>query len=169
MSLKKLAGGGAAFAITAFAATTAFALAGDPKPGTYEVTGVTISHSAACAPIAAGLPPNGSPSLAHVTYKGPSKPGTQTFAPATGPAGPATTSSCLATANVPATGLNGATVNTDCSQDTLSGPAAPGHYTIHYTVAATAIPTSWTVTQVLDLSSVVPGCTLTTGGTWAAE
>jgi len=154
------------FAIAAFAATAANALV-DPKAGTYEVTGVVIAQSAACPP--GVLPPVGSPSIATVFYKGAGKTGTQTIAPGTGPSGPATTSSCLAAAAVPATGLNGNTVPTNCSQDTLSGPATPGNYTIKYTVAATAIPTSWTVTQVLDLNTVLPGCTLTTGGTWAAQ
>jgi hypothetical protein len=175
MNLKML-GGGAVLALAAFAATAANAA--DPKKGTYEQTGIIFGASSGCAPIAAGLPPAGSPALATIIYPG-EKGKVKTMStvspqtPASGAAGSTISSVCVNTAAIPATGLNGNTIPVDCSQDNLSGPQSPGHYSITYTVAATAIPTSWTVTSALDLSSAFGAppftCVLTTSGTWAAE
>jgi hypothetical protein len=117
----------------------------------------------------------GSPTDSWARYPGASKTGFTLASPGTTSstsAGGANTNVCVATAAVPSTGLNGASLTFNCYTDTTSGPGSSPTAQLKSTFKMGASHSAQ-VKQVTTTSSLVingvTACSFTADSTWTAE
>ncbi len=150
-----------------FVAASGAASAADILAGNYAVSGFTTSSTCTLA----GTPQKGAASNATVVYPGAGKAGMILANPATtksSGAGTGTTQVCVAAGNVPAGGLNGATIAFNCYNDSETGPAATvlAKLSAKFKVGASHTPQVATVEVTTTITSPI-SCKFTNDGTYS--
>jgi len=150
-----------------FVAASGAASAADILAGNYSVTGFTTSSTCTFT----GTPQKGGVSNSTVVYPGAGKAGMILANPATtktSSAGSGATQVCVAASAVPAAGLNGATLNFNCYNDTESGPAKSvlAKLTAHFKVGASHSTQIRTVEVTTTITSPI-SCKFTSDGTYS--
>ena len=148
-------------------AASGAASAADILAGNYSVSGFTTSSTCTLA----GTPQKGTASNATVVYPGAGKAGMILANPATTKstaAGGGATQVCVAAGNVPAAGLNGATIAFNCYNDTETGPAKTvlAKLSAHFKVGASHSPQVRTVEVATTITSPI-SCKFTNDGTYS--
>ena len=153
-----------------FVAASGAASAADIAAGNYSAIGFITSSS---CPKIAGSPQQGDPSTATIVYPGAGKAGMELLNPATlssSKPGTGATQVCIAAGKVPAAGLNGATIQFNCYNDTEAGPAKTvlAVFSAHFKVGASHSTQAATTEVTATLSKPLP-CKFTTDATYAHE
>jgi len=143
------------------------ASAADILAGNYSVSGFTTSSTCTIT----GTPQKGAASNSVVVYPGAGKAGMILANPATTKSsgvGDGATQVCVAAGKVPAAGLNGATINFNCYNDTEAGAAksALAKITAKFKVGATHSTQVATVEVSSTITSPI-SCKFTSEGTYA--
>jgi hypothetical protein len=154
------------------AAFTGAASAADIEKGTYAAD--SFYTASTCGTLSPTLK-KGAPSLSTVEYPGAGKLGMVLASPATaatGKAGSASTSVCVATTAVPAKGLDGATLTFNCFTDTTAGlakkPSAQLKATFNIGASHSAAIKQVTVIGTLIITKTL-SCKITTDGTYSLD
>jgi hypothetical protein len=150
-----------------FVAASGAASAADIAAGNYSVSGFTTSSTCTIT----GTPQKGAASNSTVVYPGAGKGGMILANPATtakSTAGSGATQVCVAQSKVPTAGLNGATLNFNCYDDTETGPAKTvlAKITAKFKVGASHSPQIATVEVSSSITSPI-SCKFTSEGTYS--
>lgn len=152
-----------------FVAASGAASAADIQTGNYSVTGFTTSSNCKLT----GTPMKGDASNSTVVYPGAGKAGMILANPATSKttkAGAGATEVCVAAGKVPAAGLNNATINFNCYEDTETGEAKSvlAKLTAKFKVGASHSTQIHTVEVTTSITSPsVAACKFTSEGTYS--